>query len=129
MKVFIVIEFLYRDIISEKWVIVDWKTGKESAEDRNQLALYALYLKKKFKAPLEKIEIRNESLLTSKCRTYSLTDFDLDTVNERVQLSCLEMGKYLIDEEENIPVGIEYFPRTSYEKKCIKSNFLEMCNS
>jgi hypothetical protein len=129
VKVYVVIDFLYRDIIDDKWIIVDWKTGKESDEDRNQLAFYALYLKDKFKVPVEKIEIRNEYLLTGNCQTYSLTDFDLESAIERIQMSLLEMGKYLIDEEENKPVEIDYFPKTTYENKCMRCNYLEMCSS
>ena len=49
VKVTIVMYFVYRDIQEGKWIIVDWKTGKESYEDRHQLALYALYLQKAFK--------------------------------------------------------------------------------
>jgi CRISPR/Cas system-associated exonuclease Cas4 (RecB family) len=48
VKVTFVTDFVYRDIQEGKWIIVDWKTGKESYEDRNQPALYAMYLQKAF---------------------------------------------------------------------------------
>ncbi|MFD3448896.1 PD-(D/E)XK nuclease family protein, partial [Microbacteriaceae bacterium 4G12] len=62
IKIYIVMDLLYQDENRDKWVIVDWKTGKEATEDRNQLALYSLYLHETHHISHPKIEIRNEYL-------------------------------------------------------------------
>ncbi|MDQ0253124.1 radical SAM protein with 4Fe4S-binding SPASM domain [Evansella vedderi] len=127
VKVFVVIDFLYKDLKEDKWIIVDWKTGKETMEDRNQLALYALYLKEKYKVPLEKIEIRNEYLLTGNCQQYYLKEIDLQHVLQRMEMSLTEMGKYVLDEDTNEPIDLEFFSKTEYTKKCLKCNYKELC--
>lgn len=127
VKVYVVIDFLYKDVKEDKWIIVDWKTGKETLEDRYQLALYALYLKNQFQVPLEKIEIRNEYLLTGNCQEYRLTETDLKHVVERMKLSLLEMGKYVVDEEINEPVDLAYFAKTEHTNRCNRCNYKELC--
>lgn len=127
VKVYIVIDFLYKDIKEGKWIIVDWKTGKESIEDRNQLALYALYLKETFNVPLEKIEIRNEYLLTGHCQSYSLNELDLKHVLERMEMSLLEMGKYIKDEDTNEPIDLEFFTKTEHTNRCSRCNYKQLC--
>lgn len=128
VMVYIVIDFLYQDLKNDKWVIVDWKTGKENLEDRYQLALYALYLKEKYKVPLEKIEIRNEYLLTGTQQSNGMTEIDLEHVLERMDMSLLEMGKYIIDDDTNQPVDLDYFPKTEQEFKCARCNYKELCH-
>ena len=39
IQVFVVMDFHYYDEIADKWIIIDWKTGGESDDDRQQLAL------------------------------------------------------------------------------------------
>lgn len=128
VKVYVVIDFLYKDVNEDKWIIVDWKTGKETLEDRYQLALYALYLKNVFRVPLEKIEIRNEYLLTGNCQQYSLTEIDLKHVLDRMKMSLLEMGKYVKDEDTNEPIDLAYFAKTENMNRCNRCNYKELCN-
>ncbi|UCZ53619.1 PD-(D/E)XK nuclease family protein [Bacillus shivajii] len=127
VKVFVVIDVLYKDLINDKWVIVDWKTGKESLEDRHQLAIYAMYLSQKFGARLDQIQLRNEYLLTGDCRVHELNESDLMNVYHIMKHSLVEMGKFLVDEDENKPVDLSLFPKTEYIQKCDRCNFRQIC--
>ncbi|WP_423800755.1 PD-(D/E)XK nuclease family protein [Neobacillus sp. SAB-20_R2A] len=128
VKITIVMDFVYRDIQEGKWIIVDWKTGKESFEDRHQLALYAMYLQRAFNVKdLDEIEIRNEYLLSGTHKSYKLNPVDLDKLEEMFGLSIQTMLNYLEDPEQNKPFSLEYFPKTEYEKKCERCNFKELC--
>lgn len=121
-------DFLYRDRNEGKWIIVDWKTGKESFEDRHQLALYALYLQRVLKVKsIEEIVIRNEYLLTGTHKTYQLTAVDLDKVNELFDMSVLQMQQYLEDISTNQPLNFNLFPKTNTTKKCDQCNYKELC--
>lgn len=127
VKVFVVIDVLYKDLKNNKWVIVDWKTGKETMDDRHQLAIYAMYISKKYHVPLDQIEIRNEYLLTGECRTHEMRESDLMDVYNIMKLSLVEMGKYVVDEEENKPVELSFFSKTEHIKKCDHCNFRQIC--
>lgn len=128
VKVTIVMDFVYRDMENGKWIIVDWKTGKESYEDRHQLALYALYLQQALKVKdLNEIEIRNEYLLSGTNKSYKLSPIDLEKLQEMYGLSIQAMLSYLENPEENKPFSLEYFPKTEFEKKCDRCNFKELC--
>lgn len=129
VKIFIVMDFLYRDMEEGKWIIVDWKTGKESFEDRHQLALYALYLQKVLKVKsIDEIGIRNEYLLTGTNKTYQLTETDLVKVHELFGMSVEQMQRYLEDIHLNQPLGFHQFPKTNSIKKCDRCNYKELCD-
>lgn len=127
-KVFIVMDMVYRDFANNKWIIVDWKTGKASDEDRNQLALYALYLKGKFKLKdLSEIEVRNEYLLEGFHKTYKLTRYDIENIKYIFELSNENMKFLLEDQELNKPLDLGSFEKTIYETKCNRCNYKELC--
>jgi CRISPR/Cas system-associated exonuclease Cas4 (RecB family) len=128
VKIFIVMDFLYRDMNEGKWIIVDWKTGKESFEDRHQLALYALYLQRVLKVKfIEEIVVRNEYLLTGTHKTYQLTETDLEKVYELFGMSVIQMQRYLDDIITNQPLDFNQFPKTNTIKKCDRCNYKELC--
>ncbi|ALS77004.1 hypothetical protein AUC31_06845 [Planococcus rifietoensis] len=128
IKVFIVMDMVYRDLENNKWIIVDWKTGKASDEDRGQLALYAKYLKDKFKLKdFSEIEVRNEYLLEGFHKTYKLTRHDIENINFVFELSNEKMSLLLEDPIENKPLDLENFEKTIYESKCMRCNFKELC--
>lgn len=41
IQVFVVMDFHFYDEMNDKWIIIDWKTGGASEDDRQQLAFYA----------------------------------------------------------------------------------------
>lgn len=128
-QVFVVMDFHFFDERTEKWVIIDWKTGGESEDDRQQLALYAYYIQQKYGVALDQIEVYNEYLLTGQRKKYSFTLFDMDNILHTFQRSVLEMKKYQADILTNEPVDFEDFEKTTDEWKCLRCNFKELCNS
>jgi CRISPR/Cas system-associated exonuclease Cas4 (RecB family) len=128
IKLYVVMDLLYRDIQRDKWVIADWKTGSKSSDDIGQLAVYALYLMKERNVPLEKIEIRNEYLLTGGCHTYHLISGDIQAMLEQMEASVQYMTHYQLDTEKNEPVPLEEFQRTSHTFRCRRCNYRELCD-
>lgn len=127
-KTFIVMDMVYRDFQRGKWIIVDWKTGKSTDEDREQLALYALYLKQKFNLEdFTEIEVRNEYLLDGTNATYSLNEYDFLKVDHVFKLSNEKMFSFLEDTAKNQPVNLQEFEKTEHAWKCERCNYKELC--
>ncbi|WP_010289846.1 PD-(D/E)XK nuclease family protein [Kurthia massiliensis] len=127
VKVFIVMDLLYEDTTTNQWVIVDWKTGKASGADRQQLALYAYYLQQTLDIPLDRIVVRNEYLLEGKHITTTITQTDIEDVLAIFERSVFDMRQYQADMFTNEPYEIDTFPRTTHEKTCETCNYREMC--
>ncbi|MGP4076227.1 PD-(D/E)XK nuclease family protein [Halobacillus sp. K22] len=128
VKIFIVMDLVYKDLLKDKWVIVDWKTGKSSDEDRNQLALYALYLKQKYDiSSIGDIIIRNEYLLEGTHVEYQLKEQDLINVQHLYQISMEQMKAYLEDPSKNKPLPIEEFTMQDDPRICARCNYQELC--
>ncbi|MCP3027399.1 PD-(D/E)XK nuclease family protein [Halobacillus sp. A5] len=128
VKIFIVMDLLYKDLTENKWVIVDWKTGKSSEEDRGQLAMYALYLQQKHHIEsLDDIVIRNEYLLDGTHAEHQLTEQDLINVQRLYGISLEQMQTLLIDVENNIPQPIEHFSMQEDPRICARCNYQELC--
>ncbi|MEC3884459.1 PD-(D/E)XK nuclease family protein [Halobacillus sp. HZG1] len=127
-KVFIVMDLVYKDLDNDQWIIVDWKTGKSSDEDRNQLALYALYLQHKHGIEsLDDIIIRNEYLVDGTHVEHQLIDQDLINVQHLYQISMEQMKLYLEDTEKNKPLPVEQFPMQDDPRVCARCNYQELC--
>ncbi|OES46185.1 hypothetical protein BA724_15980 [Domibacillus iocasae] len=127
VKIFVVMDLLYRDLEADKWVIVDWKTGKEADDDRSQLALYAYYIIQKYGASVEEIEIRNEYVLTGVQKSYQLSEADIEIMLQKMKQSIHMMRRYQLDMISNEPVELRDFPRTEYERRCETCNYKEVC--
>ncbi|WP_173918406.1 PD-(D/E)XK nuclease family protein [Halobacillus sp. Marseille-Q1614] len=128
VKIFIVMDLVYKDLKNNRWVIVDWKTGKSSEEDRNQLALYALYLKQKYNIDsLEVIVIRNEYLLDGTSVEHTLTEHDVMNVQRLYNISIEHMQSLLADESKNAPKPLDSFPMQTNPKICAMCNYQELC--
>ncbi|CDQ18665.1 PD-(D/E)XK nuclease superfamily protein [Halobacillus karajensis] len=127
-KVYIVMDLVYKDLNNRKWIIVDWKTGKSSEEDRNQLALYALYLQHKHNIQaLEDIIIRNEYLLDGTHVEHQLSEQDLINVQHLYQISMEQMKLYLEDTNQNQPLPLNQFPMQDDPRVCARCNYQELC--
>ncbi|SDH41576.1 CRISPR/Cas system-associated exonuclease Cas4, RecB family [Alteribacillus persepolensis] len=130
LKVFVVLDLLYKDHHHNKWIIVDWKTGKKSDEDPYQLALYVLYLLQEYNIPdLNHIIIRNEYLLEGEAVEHQLDEVTLEKVQELIGTSVEWMTSYLSDPSQNKPLPIERFEQTSNTRACQYCNFYELCYS
>ncbi|MFZ4453343.1 PD-(D/E)XK nuclease family protein [Salibacterium aidingense] len=130
LKVFVVLDLLYKDLDRNKWVITDWKTGKKSEEDPYQLALYALYLLENYEVEsIDDIIIRNEYLLEGEAAEHQLDPVTLEKVQELIGTSVEWMTDYLEVPSENQPLPLEQFPQTSDQRACSFCNFYELCFS
>ncbi|TYR80556.1 PD-(D/E)XK nuclease family protein [Priestia megaterium] len=127
IKMYAVLDLLYQD--DGKYVIVDWKTGKHSTDDLTQLAVYALYVMKKYEIPLEKIEIRNEYLLTGSCHTYQLNSQDIQSLLNLMATSIDMMTTYLKQPDENNPLPLHSFPENGNPFQCNQCFYKELCES
>lgn len=127
VDIFVVLDFVYKDVYEEKWLVIDWKSGKESDDDRAQLALYALYLAMEHNIPIEDIIVRNEYLFSGESREYKLTKFDIDSAQEIMNNSIYFMQQYLQDRVQNIPLPKHQFEMNT-SRKCHNCNFKELCH-
>ncbi|MBM7650967.1 PD-(D/E)XK nuclease family protein [Neobacillus cucumis] len=126
VDVFVVLDFVYKDVHQEKWIVVDWKTGKESEEDRKQLAFYALFLSQQHNIPIEDIILRNEYLLTGKSLEYKLTQFEINAAGQLMNDSIYHMLGYLENPARNKPLNIDQYQMNT-SNKCQRCNFKEKC--
>lgn len=126
-KIYVVLDMLFVDARDGYWYIIDWKTGKPSPSDSEQLLLYAHYLQLHYKVPLEKIRLRNEYLATATARTFTPDQRAVDNVLHTFNMSTLQMKSYMADILENEPLPLEDFPRTVSSFNCLRCNYKEIC--
>ncbi|NMA61770.1 MAG: PD-(D/E)XK nuclease family protein [Firmicutes bacterium] len=110
-----------------KWVIVDWKTGEEVEDNKEQVALYALYVRKKHGVVVENISARLEYLNLGTVQELTFTTEELKAVEREALASMEKMQDLLLDPAQNVPLSKEHFPLTSARKLCLWCNFYELC--
>lgn len=126
VKVYALIDFLYIDE-DDNYVIVDWKTGKESEYDKEQLMVYALYVMEKYNVPLEKMIGRVEYLLYGESVEYRFSKEDEMNIRNRIDLDLNVINAFLEDKELNKPRPKEDFLKCDNLKKCSKCKFKKIC--
>jgi len=129
IKVWVVLDLVFQDLESGKFVVVDFKTGKPSSSDKVQLLLYALFLKEAFHlSSLDQIELRNEYLATGKHASFTPRQTDLEYVQSLIRTSVKEMKAYLRVPEQNVPLDMERFEQTKNRAICRRCAFRELCD-
>lgn len=126
VKVFALIDALYIDE-EGKFVIVDWKTGRFSDYDREQLLVYVLYVMEKYHVKLENIIGRVEYLLTGEHAEYSFKESDINEIKNRVNVDLNVIDAFLIDSDLNIPRPKEDFRKCDSINKCKKCKYRKLC--
>lgn len=124
--VFAVPDLMYQ-MDSGRMVLVDWKTGSEEEEHRQQLAFYAMYLVEKHRTSPERILGRLEYLNRA---THEDVRFDraaLDKAETEALASMGRMREYLADVKLNQPLAKERFPLTDHRHQCPTCSFYELC--
>ena len=111
----------------EEWFIVDWKTGEQAPEDKEQVALYALYVTEKYGIGAEKIKGRLEYLSSGTILETGFTEEKLQQVKEDAYRGMEQMQSLLADRELNKAQPISQFPLTCERYRCNSCNFLELC--
>lgn len=124
--VYAVPDLLYKNPQGE-WIIVDWKTGEEVDDNRDQVALYALFVHEKYGVQIDQIRARLEYLNLDQTTEMQFTGEDLEEVKATARGSIAEMQKLLSDPVQNIPKGKEHFVLTDSRDRCPWCNFYELC--
>jgi len=128
IKVWVVMDLAFQDKETGKFVIVDFKSGKSSANDVTQLMLYAWFVQQAFGIEsLHQIELRSEYLADGKTATYTPSSFDIESTEYLLNTSIQWMHSYLLDIEQNIPAEMEAFEQTSNHRICQLCSFKELC--
>lgn len=126
VKVFALIDLLYLDN-DRNIVIVDWKTGKQNEEDREQLLVYLLYVMEKYNVPVEKVKGRVEYLLQGEHVEYTFTNEDIEHIRNRISLELNVINALLVDENNNIPKDKDTFIMCDEDFKCNKCKYRRLC--
>ncbi|MGG1940406.1 PD-(D/E)XK nuclease family protein [Paenibacillus polymyxa] len=128
VKVWVVLDLLFRDLGKGTYVVTDFKSGKRKHDDHTQLILYARYIKEAFQiSSLEQIELRNEYLSEGSIVTYTPTTYDFEKIEYLIQTSIEWMRSYLQDAEHNIPLEMEAFEQTKHQGMCKNCQYRELC--
>lgn len=126
VKVFSIIDFLYRDKETNTLVIVDWKTGKPNPDrDPLQLKLYTIYVLEKYEN-VEQIKCINEYLLHGKSEVYTFDEEQLLEMKDYISRCIKQMDDYLEDPKINKPKDISHFP-AERSQRCDFCEFKEIC--
>ncbi|MFC2061987.1 PD-(D/E)XK nuclease family protein [Elusimicrobiota bacterium] len=110
-----------------KWVVVDWKTGKEHDSHPNQINIYALYLKEKWGIKEKDLTGRVEYLVTGKSVDVPIDKKSISQTCKEIEKSINEMKGFLKDPDNNIPFEKEKYPLAKHRNFCKWCNFYELC--
>ncbi|NLB35351.1 MAG: PD-(D/E)XK nuclease family protein [Elusimicrobia bacterium] len=110
-----------------KWVVVDWKTGKEDDAHAAQLNVYCMYLRDKMGVDVEDMIGRVEYLLTGNYRDVEVTKETFEETERDIKESIDEMKAALADPEENIPHDMYSYPLSESKRFCRWCNYYELC--
>lgn len=126
IKVYAKLDLLYK--MNNKYMIVDWKTGKEDEADYLQLLIYAKYVAIKYNVDINDIVCRVEYLKTNTYKEYSFTQEDIEQSNYFILGTVSTMLELLEDAELNKAKPIDNFSKCSDSEKCQNCNFKKLCN-
>lgn len=127
-KTYVKMDLLYRIRNGEDYtyIIVDWKTGQEDDEDREQLYIYAHYLVNRYKIPVAQIQIRCEYLLSGACRVHEVSQEDLQYIEGFISGSMTRMKDLCEEPRVNKPRDLLAFtPNPS--RLCRFCNYRQVC--
>lgn len=127
VKVYVIPDYAYR--IGGAFHIHDWKAGKVKASHREQLGLYALWAREKFRARPEDIFLYVEYLREGQVAPFQLDTAGFAAMEDRIESSVAEMSEYLVDfdREKNEPLPCEEWELAADPDTCSTCNFYELC--
>ncbi len=116
--------------INNQYYILDWKTGKYSAEKhRKQMLAYTLWARDNYQI---NPEIINPILIFLSPDYHEVgepfTQEELNSFYEIVEQETQEMYSYCSNVEDNIPLPKEKFPKTEKYIICSFCNFRKLCH-
>lgn len=126
IKIYSKLDLLYKSI-DDYYVIVDWKTGKPSKDDKEQLLVYAWYVIKKYNVHYSKIKGRIEYLLEGYFEEILFKIEDIEYIKHKVKSDLKIINYYLDDITLNKPKEKMIFQKTLKKYKCKNCKFRLLC--
>lgn len=126
LKVYSKIDLLYKDY-DGYYVIVDWKTGKISDGDKEQLLVYAWYVMEKYGVHYSRIKGRIEYLLDGHVEEILFKLDDIEYIKSKVLNDLKIINYYLDDISLNKAKKKEEFQKTFKTYKCVNCKFRMLC--
>lgn len=127
LKVYSKIDLLYKDY-DGYYVIVDWKTGKASDNDKEQLLVYAWYVMERYSVHYSRIKGRIEYLLDGHAEEVIFKPDDLEFIKDKVSNDLKIINYYLDDVVINKPKKKEVFQKTLKNYRCSNCKFRVLCD-
>lgn len=127
IKVNLSADLIYFDTNCNEWGIVDWKSGKESAFDPIQLAIYGMYAEATYGANVNDLIVTNEYLEDGKNKCYKVDSSEFKEVKTMIKQSADRIMK--LEESLSVRDGdvMDIFPKTENQKVCERCNFKAIC--
>jgi len=107
-------------------VVVDWKTGTDIGVARLQLAVYALFARQQWAAPVEEITTWEVSLSDGRLIEHPIDAGSLAWAEEVVRSSAEAMLSLLVDRERNLAQEAD-FPMSEDVALCARCRFRRAC--
>jgi CRISPR/Cas system-associated exonuclease Cas4 (RecB family) len=127
LKMYVIPDYAYR--IGSAFHIHDWKAGKVKESHREQLGLYAIWAREKFRARPEDIFLYVEYLNHGQVAPFQMVAEDFEALEMRIEESVAEMSEYLVDfdREKNEPLPKEEWELAADPASCKNCSFYELC--
>ena len=126
-KIFALLDLLYINT-EGKYVIVDWKTGRESENHRLQMLVYAKYVVEVYGINIKDIICRLEYLSCGTNKEYRFSNTDLFEVDKIIISTTNKFKDYLDDTTINKPKDISFFKTADDTTTCITCKYKGICN-
>jgi hypothetical protein len=108
--------------------ILDWKTGKGSAEDNTvQLACYGFYALEKWHIEANDLKVIEFNLTHNRITEFGISKIEIDNIKEYIRGSVSDMRSMLADPENNTPKDEGFFVKTDDVRVCRRCNFQKVC--
>jgi len=108
-------------------LIIDWKSGRPSDGDIDQIACYGLYAMQKWGADLADIRALPVYLLSNEAREQPIAPERALAMEEKIVSGIAAMRSMLADPAANV-AREEDFPPTDDYRVCRRCNFHEICH-
>lgn len=126
LKVYSKIDLLYKDY-DGYYVIVDWKTGKYSESDKEQLLVYAWYIMEQYNVHYSRIKGRIEYLLDGHAKEITFKTEDIEFIKNKVSIDLKIINSYLEDVELNKAKSKDMFQKSINKLKCKSCKYRLLC--
>ena len=125
VPVWVTIDLAYRDDDGLLW-IWDWKTGKRREDDRDQLALYALYATSAYGISLEDLRLGLAYLKEGVDEEFVVDPIAVERMKDRIEAESLKIRSVLPNPERNEAASAS-FPETQDSSVCQKCTMFFAC--